>query len=80
MNIGLYEEGLSCSIDALNHYKWPDEQSYEKVSLYLTLKTIAGKAFRLTGEIDKAIEYCTEVLSECDNLGLSREKKYSALM
>lgn len=80
LNIGLYEEGLSCSIDALNHYKWPDEQSYEKVSFYLTLKTIASKAFRLTGEIDKAIEYCTEVLSECDNLGLSREKKYSALI
>ena len=78
LNIGLYEEGLLCSIDALNHYKCPDEQSDEMVSFYLILKTTAGKAFRLTGETDKAIEYCTEVLSECDNLGLSR--KHSALI
>ena len=79
LNIGLYEEGLSCAIDALNHYKWPDEQSYEKVSFYLTIKTIVGRAFRLTGETDKAIEYCTEVLSEYDSLGLPR-KKNSALI
>lgn len=70
LNIGLYEEGLLSSIDALNHFKWPNEQSDKDTDFYLTLKTTAGKAFRLTGKTDKAIEYFTEVLSKCDSLGL----------
>ena len=70
LHIGLYEEGLLSSIDALNHFNWPNKQSNKDADWYLTLKTSAGNAFRLTGKTDTAIEYLTEVLAKCDSLGL----------
>ena len=74
LHIGLYEEGLLSSIDALNHFNWPNKQSNKDADWYLTLKTSAGNAFRLTGKTDKAIEYFTEVLAKCDSLGLPPKK------
>lgn len=74
LNMGKNEEGLSCMLDALNHFNYPSEPLKADSSTYASLLTFIGQAYARLGKTNEAIDYINQGIHLYDQCNLEDNK------